>query len=432
MNACYFRRVAALALVLAAGGTSPILGQPVFRVLSYMDQYSPPKGLTEVTPGIFYLPSGIYLFSITTTGSKTAIDSLYNADGALAPVVAAADGRFYDSSWPGYNPDQANPATVYSVGATPETLKVYAPQTIAPVLTQGLPNSALFGVATNVYENSGELALSDTQGNVTPIYQFDRGQTAGAGVYASDGNYYAVVWEERDGYICRVTPSGSLTQLVKLSGFFAGYPTTLIQASDGDLYGTTPLGGAHGTGSVFKMTLQGQYTEIYSFEAAPNAYPTTLIAGSDGNLYGATEGYLSPTLLFELSKSGIYIQLTQLPENQGCPCTLTQGSDGVIYGTAYGPEQGGYVFSLDNGLPEPKPQALQFTPQSGPAGTRVLLWGSNLLAATVSFNGVAGTAVSNNGTTYVWATVPAGASSGPITVTTPGGSSTTLGVFTVE
>jgi hypothetical protein len=50
----------------------------------------------------------------------------------------------------------------------------------------------------------------------------------------------------------------------------------------------------------------------------------------------------------------------------------------------------------------------------------------------VNFNGVPATAVSDSGANYVWATVPSGAASGPITVTTPGGTITTRASFTVE
>src|SRR5260370_39089567 len=69
---------------------------------------------------------------------------------------------------------------------------------------------------------------------------------------------------------------------------------------------------------------------------------------------------------------------------------------------------------------------------TGPVGTKVLIWGSNLLSAAVSFNGVPATAVTNSDSNYATATVPTGATTGPITVTTPGGTYTTKASFTVE
>jgi uncharacterized repeat protein (TIGR03803 family) len=111
-----------------------------------------------------------------------------------------------------------------------------------------------------------------------------------------------------------------------------------------------------------------------------------------------------------------------------------QGSDGNIYGTAIsgGPNNGGVIFALELGLPKPAPAAQRFSPGSGAVGTQVLLWGSNLLSASVQFNGIAATTVSNSGSNYVLATVPTGATTGPITITTPGGAVTTKESFTVE
>ena len=112
----------------------------------------------------------------------------------------------------------------------------------------------------------------------------------------------------------------------------------------------------------------------------------------------------------------------------------TQGSDGIIYGTALGGGPGGYglIFALDVGLPLPKPQVREFTPKWGAIGTQVQIWGHNLLDASVTFHGVPATSVSNSGPNYVVATVPPGATTGPITVSTPGGTSTTRASFKVR
>jgi hypothetical protein len=72
----------------------------------------------------------------------------------------------------------------------------------------------------------------------------------------------------------------------------------------------------------------------------------------------------------------------------------------------------------------PAPAVTALAPQGGPAGTSVVLTGSNLGAATaVSFNGTAA-AFTVNSANQITATVPAGATSGLLTVTSPGGSST--------
>src|SRR5579862_1662773 len=71
-----------------------------------------------------------------------------------------------------------------------------------------------------------------------------------------------------------------------------GYPlANVIQASDGNFYGTTYEGGAYGYGTVFQITPSGTLTTLHSFDYSDGAYPYLegLIQASDGNLYGTTE-----------------------------------------------------------------------------------------------------------------------------------------------
>jgi uncharacterized repeat protein (TIGR03803 family) len=165
-----------------------------------------------------------------------------------------------------------------------------------------------------------------------------------------------------------------------------------------------------------------------------------MFQASDGNFYGVANGCCSggPAdigTIFQLTPSLQYTALVTMKGDKGqCPCKLIQGSDGNLYGTtgSGGPGGGGTIFEIEVGLPVPAPQARSFQPSSGAKGTEVMIWGDNLLSATVSFNGVAGKDVHSSGSNYVWAEVPAGATTGPITVTTPGGTSTTTASFTVK
>jgi len=119
----------------------------------------------------------------------------------------------------------------------------------------------------------------------------------------------------------------------------------------------------------------------------------------------------------------------------GCaPCNFIQGMDGKLYGTAPGGGPGGgAVFSLDFGLPQPKPSVAQLAPSSGTVGQQILLWGGHLLgAASVTFNGVPAAAFQVNSTQAVVATVPAGATTGPVTITTANGSVTAKEDFRVQ
>lgn len=140
--------------------------------------------------------------------------------------------------------------------------------------------------------------------------------------------------------------------------------------------------------------------------------------------------------MFSVTKSGEFtlLHIMSITLDGACGCSLVQADDGIIYGTAVGGgiTNGGAIFALDVGLPKPAPHAQIFNPQSGAPGTKVLIWGTQLLSPSVTFNGVPAESVTGSGPNYVWATVPAGASTGPLTVTTPGGSVTTRASFTVE
>jgi hypothetical protein len=72
-----------------------------------------------------------------------------------------------------------------------------------------------------------------------------------------------------------------------------------------------------------------------------------------------------------------------------------------------------------------------FSPTSGAVGTGVNITGTNLTGVTsVKFNGVAATFTTSTATA-VAAVVPTGATTGKITVTTPGGTATSATDFTV-
>src|ERR1017187_8338556 len=65
----------------------------------------------------------------------------------------------------------------------------------------------------------------------------------------------------------------------------------LIQATDGNLYGTTYFGGASDRGTAFKITPSGTLTTLYSFcpqgDCTNGADPSAaLLQATDGNFYG--------------------------------------------------------------------------------------------------------------------------------------------------
>lgn len=437
------RFLRAPALLMFLGGSLVLAAnEATFRIVANTYQYFP-NGLIEGSPGVFYSEavggaSGAttVLFSITTGGSKTGLTSFPSGYDVGSLLQSAANGRFYSqvaedtvAGWVYH---------VFSIASTPGSVQAYAPQILVPLLTQNLPDGNLLSVAVGLDASPWYVATVGLNGTVTSIYQLPADQKAATAIYASDGNYYGVslATSTTGGSVFRATPSGSAATLYSFpaGSFGINYPVPLLQATDGNLYGVTPTGGANGTGTIYRLTLSGQYTLLYTFpndENSPN--PTSLIEGSDGSLYGATLGSFKSGhggQLFRITKSGKYTLLHQMgnpSEHESCGCSLVQGSDGLIYGTA-----GETIFSLDVGLPKPAPWTQHFSPTSGAVSAQVRLWGNNLLSAAVQFNGVAAATVSNSGSNYVWATVPEGATTGPITVTTPGGTVTTADSFTVK
>jgi uncharacterized repeat protein (TIGR03803 family) len=136
----------------------------------------------------------------------------------------------------------------------------------------------------------------------------------------------------------------------------------LIQAKDGNFYGTTLGGGAHGgNGTVFKMTPAGMVTTIYSFCAmqnCPDGYSpyAALVQGADGNLYGTTSagGMKDSGTVFKITPAGelttLYCFCMKQPDcadGSNPVAELTQGADGSLYGmTSQGGSGSGTIFKI--------------------------------------------------------------------------------------
>ncbi len=174
-------------------------------------------------------------------------------------------------------------------------------------------------------------------------------------VQASDGNFYGTTTQGgangNHGTIFKITPAGQLTTIYNFcaqtncaDGESPVGP--LIQATNGNLYGTSIAGGSHGYGSIFEVTRAGKLTTLYSFCAQAGcpdgAAPAGVVQGSDGNFYGTTEGGNCPGwcgTVFKITPSGKLTTLYRFCEQTGCPdgdnplAGVIQANDGNFYGT---------------------------------------------------------------------------------------------------
>lgn len=273
-------------------------------------------------------------------------------------------------------------------------------------------------------------------------------------IQATNGNFYGTTSQvtSGNGTVFAILPKTGLTTLYKFQGVAnGGYPVGgLIQATNGILYGTTSTGGGNSTGgTVFSITAAGKLKTIYSFCSKPNCTDgsnpvASLIQATDGNLYGTTlNGGANYTTcnggcgtIFKITTAGTLTTLYNFCSQSDCADGnqpeggLVQATNGTFYGTTFsgGTADVGTVFSLSVGL---KP-FVKILPTWGTAGATAMILGDDLTGATkVTFNGVpaAFTVVS---CTEIEATVPTGATSGTVAVVTPGGTLNSNALFQVD
>src|ERR1017187_7278165 len=387
------------------------------------DGDGPHAGLVQATNGDLYGTTwggGVNgqgtVFKITQGGTLTTLYSFCSqtnctdGTGPYAGLVQAANGDFFGTTSNGYD-------TVFKItpGGTLTTLYSFCSQTnctdgATPYagLVQAA-NGDLYGTAYNGGANGdlGTVFKITPTGTLTTLYSFcsqsgctDGAHPAGGLVQAANGNFYGTTESggraHGGGTVFKITPGGTLTTLYRFcsqSGCPDGSDPVagVVQAADGDFYGTTSGGGASNGGTIFKITPGGTLTTLYSF-CAQGAFPY------------CTDG-ARPV------------------------AGLVQDTNRDFYGTTAGggSNNDGTVFRLSVGLGP----FVKIRPPYGNVGAAVKILGTNLTgAASVSFNGTAAvfTVVSSS---EITTTVPAGASSGKVQVITPSGTLSSNASFLV-
>ena len=312
-------------------------------------------------------------------------------------------------------------------------------------LSVGVLLQAVDGSIYGTTPNGGDLSCNPPYGcgtvfKMTPsgdfttihIFRGPDGESPYGGlIQASDGNFYGTAnggGPTGYGTVFRINAMRTLTTVYGFTGGSdGGQPyAALLQASDGNLYGTT----RSGPGTIFQLTLGGDLTTLHTFYYPNGDTPDgTLIEATDGNLYGTaysggTENY---GVIYSMSLSGTFAILHNFINTDGANpgAGLYQATNGRFYGitTQGGSFQCGLslgcgtMFSLDMGF-DP---FVGFLHGVGRVGQTFDILGQRFTGTTaVTLSGAPAsfTVVSD---TYIRATVPGGATTGYVTVATPTG-----------
>ncbi len=329
-------------------------------------------------------------------------------------------------------------------------------------------NGVFYGTTQAQIANSTAYSVTSS-GTFTTLHTFtgSDGQNVNGLVQGMDGNFYGSSQSggaNNLGVVFKMTSAGAVTVLHSFAGSDGAVGRwDLVQAKDGNFYGVTLNGGTYGGGVLYKITSTGTYTVLYNFPyTGTNQYTTPfpysgVIQATNGLLYGVTGNVGGPWAFGSVysfnTATSTFTTLYNFTggTDGGQPYgPLLQHTDGLLYGTTYvggNVSGGGYCNTVesDPGLVGVGGCGTIFTfnigakafinlqTTSGKVGSKVGIFGQGFSSSSVvKFNGVAATSVTRSGTTYLTATVPTGASSGFVTVTTGSSTLTSTQKFTVH
>lgn len=459
---------------------------------SCADGFNPLGGVTLGFDGNFYgtthaggtgvtHPAGT-VFKVTPLGQLTTLHTFANGTDEGQPTfppLQGQDGNFYGVSEPTYNGQYGANYKVSGAGA----LSVLSDFNF----TNGAdPNAPVYGIDGNLYgttvfggsKNLGVVYKMTKAGKVTVLHNFvgyptDGCYPEGKLVQGSDGNFYGTTYKcgthnAAGGTVFKISPSGTYTLLYSFCA--ASFCTDgsqplsgLVQATDNNFYGASSAGGTKNTGTLYKITPAGVHTSLYNFcDPSCNGFgpATPLILHTNGRFYGNTNGNsLGGAVFYSLnvalkpfvslvnwtSKVGKTVEIlgqgfngtTQVSFN-GVPATFNNVSDTYMTAVVPAGATTGQVkvttfttsFNSDR-IFLVTPQITSFTPTSGVVGGSVVITGISLTQTSKVTIGGKPATFTVNSDKQVTATVPAGAVTGNIGITTLGGAVSSAAKFAV-
>ena len=380
------------------------------------------------------------VFKVTPAGQ---VSVLYNFDGVTGAfpssgLTLGTDGNFYGTT---YINGPSNYGTVFKISSSGKLTVLHAFDGSDGSAPWGAPVEGTDGAYYGTTEVGGSADCGTVYrvtagGTFKTLYNFDGThgcQPLAPLVLGNDGNFYGTtlvltgVSNPNLGAIFKITPAGAITLLHSFDGTHGGEPyAPLMQASDGNFYGTTEGGGNYNNGVIFEMSPAGAFSDLFDFD--PNidgAEPfSALVEGTNGILYGTTTSggtYNVGTIYsIPLGSGGLGALYSFDGTSGNAPgAPLTQHTNGTFYGDSAwgGSDDLGTFYSFSAGLSP----FVRLVTASAKVGKTVEILGQGFSGTTaVSFNGKAATFhVASKA--YLTAVVPIGATSGFVTVTTPGG-----------
>jgi uncharacterized repeat protein (TIGR03803 family) len=228
-------------------------------------------------------------------------------------------------------------------------------------------NGMLYGLCAAGGANGGGVIykvdpFTDTYTDMYDFSSYNGSSPFGSLIQLPDGNLYGMAQyggASSYGVIFSFDPEAAVyTKLYMFDGNSGANPTfgKLLYASNGKIYGTTQSGGVSYYGVLFSFDINtGVYTKLHDFDGVHGNMPNgSLMEATNGKLYGTTYqgGLNSQGILFSFDiTSGTYTDVFDFNGTNGSNPKrgVTQGSNGKIYGTTFsgGVNNAGVAFSYD-------------------------------------------------------------------------------------